>query len=292
MKKMIPQQPLWLDKNDYPFESNYFETDLGRIHYVDEGQGTPIVMTHGNPTWSYLYRNPIKELSKDYRCIAVDNLGFGLSDKPYNCDYEPRLHALNLEKLVEHLGLSDIMLMVHDWGGPIGLSYAYNHPDNVQKIIIANTWSWPVKGDKYYEGFSRFMGGPIGRFLIKNFNIFVHGVMKQATANKKVLTKEVMKHYSKPLAKSKDRKACWTFPKQIIESTAWLEGIWSKRDNIASHPILILWGGKDIAFRQQELEKWKSALNSYQLEFMPDTGHYVYEEQHAHLIPIIRRFFA
>jgi len=284
------QQQSWINRKDYPFDSNYFETGFGRIHYVDIGKGTPIVMTSGNPTWSYLYRNIIIELSKEYRCIAVDNLGFGLSDKPYDCDYLPSLHAQNLDKLIKCLELKNIIMMVHDWGGPIGLSYAYNYPNNVKKIIMFNTWSWPVNTDKYYERFSRFMGGPIGRFLIKNFNIFVHIVMKKATANKAVLTNDVMKHYSKPLEKRRERKACWTFPKQIIESTAWLEEIWSKSNNIVNHPVLLLWGGQDIAFRKQELEKWKSVLKNYQLEFMSDTGHYVQEEKYAYIIPIIKRF--
>jgi haloalkane dehalogenase len=136
----------WLDKKEFPFRSNFINLDMGRMHYVDEGDGEPIVMCHGNPTWSFLYRHLVKGLSPHYRCVAIDYIGFGLSDKPLTWSYLPHEQARNVETLIDRLGLKDITLVVQDWGGPIGLSYALRHPDNVKRLVIMNTWLWSVKG--------------------------------------------------------------------------------------------------------------------------------------------------
>src|ERR1022692_4366977 len=147
-KNQQVQYPLWLDRAEYPFSSHYFQLPMGRMHYVDEGHGDPIVMLHGNPGWSFEFRNIIKELSKTHRCIAPDHIGFGLSDKPVNWDYLPINQAANFEKLMDSLDLKNITMIVKDWGGPIGLSYAIKHPEKIKKLVILNTWLWSVKDDK------------------------------------------------------------------------------------------------------------------------------------------------
>lgn len=126
---------VWLNPSLNPFPTHDLDTGSGRMHYVDEGEGAPIVMVHGTPSWSFLYRQLIRDLSGSYRCIAPDQLGFGLSDKPETFAYTPAAHAQNLERLIDTLGLKDIVLVVHDFGGPIGLSYALTHPENVRALI-------------------------------------------------------------------------------------------------------------------------------------------------------------
>ncbi|NCC30859.1 MAG: alpha/beta fold hydrolase, partial [Chloroflexia bacterium] len=179
--------PAWINREEYPFASHFFTVPAGRMHYVDEGSGEPIVMIHGNPTWSFLYRNLIKRLQLEYRCIAMDHLGFGLSDKPDQWSYLPKDHAANLAAFIEGLGLQKITLVVQDWGGPLGLSYALNHPDNVARIVIINTWAWPVNRDPYYMAFSGIMGGPIGRVLILRYNFFAWSVLRQSFGDKRKL---------------------------------------------------------------------------------------------------------
>ena len=170
----------WVDREEYPFSEKYFDLPMGRMHYIDEGDSEhSIVMVHGNPAWSFTYRKLIKCLSIKYRCIAPDHIGFGLSDKPEKWDYLPESHSENFEKLLKHLDVTSITLIVGDWGGPIGLSYAVNHPERVKSIIITNTWMWSVKGVIHYEVFSRFMGGIIGRTLIRKYNFFVKVLMKK-----------------------------------------------------------------------------------------------------------------
>ncbi len=280
----------WIDRKEYPFKSNFIELDMGKMHYIDEGKGAPIVMVHGNPTWSFLYRHIVKGLSKKYRCIAMDHIGFGLSDKPTEWLYLPEDHAKNLNTLIEKLDLKDITLIVQDWGGPIGLSYAVNKPENVKRIILMNTWMWSVKGDPYYEKFSGFMGGAIGRFLIKHLNFFVRVVMKKAMGDKSKLPGSIHQHYFKPLENPAERKGCWTFPKQIIASSNWLDILWSQKKKLKDKKTLILWGMKDIAFREKELNIWRNELTNCNVMEFNNVGHYVQEEKGSELCPIIEDF--
>jgi haloalkane dehalogenase len=164
--------PAWLDRSQYPFTPKEFAVPAGIMRYVDTGTGAPIVMIHSNPYWSFEYRGLIKRLSSDFRCIAPDHLGFGLSDKPRDWDYLPKDHAENLAKLLDALNLTDITFVVNDWGGPISLSSAVHHPDRVKRVIVTNTWCWPIDGDWYYRLFSGFVESAVGRRLIRKHNFF------------------------------------------------------------------------------------------------------------------------
>ena len=130
------------------------------MHYVDVGAGPVILMVHGTPTWSFLYRRLITALSNDYRVVAPDHLGFGLSDKPTEAPYTPADHARRLAALISELGLSDLTLMVHDFGGPIGLAHALEQPDNVARLVLFNTWLWSVQKNKTAQQASRLFGSP------------------------------------------------------------------------------------------------------------------------------------
>jgi haloalkane dehalogenase len=281
----------WIDRNEYPFKSNYLQLPMGKMHYVDEGQGPAIVMVHGNPAWSFVYRHLIKGLSGKYRCVAPDLIGFGLSDKPYDWSYLPKDHAANFNTLVETLGLKDITLVVQDWGGPIGLSYAVNKPENVKNLVIMNTWMWSVKGDPHYEKFSNFAGGPLGRFLIRYFNFFAKNVMKMATADYSKL-KPVHAQYTKALPTTRDRKGSWVFPRQIIWSSEWLDSLWQQSPKIKDKPALMLWGMKDIAFREIELNKWIGLFSNKTVYKFENVGHFVQEEKGAELVPLVEEFMA
>lgn len=280
----------WLDRNEYPFESHYFQTAAGRLHYVDEGNGSPVVMVHGNPTWSYLYRHLIKTLRPNYRCIAPDHLGFGLSDKPHTWNYLPENHAANLTALIDHLGLKNITLVIQDWGGPIGLSYAVAQPENVARVIVMNTWAWPVNRDWYYIGFSSFVGGPIGRWLIRRYNFFANTILRMAFGDKRKLTTAAHQHYLRPLANPIDRTGCMVFPKHIIASTPWLGQIWANIHTLNDKPKLIVWGMKDIAFREKELKQWERTFPAARSIRLQTVGHYVQEEAPAELAAAVGPF--
>ena len=153
--------------------------------------------------------------------IPPDHFGFGLSDKPYEWDYLPEHHAGTLARFMDGLNLEGITLVVNDWGGPIGLSYAVAHSDKVRRLVITSTWMWSVEEDRYYRFFSGFAGGPLGRFLIRHFNFFGRVIIRSAVARKDKFDPAVYSH----LETKRDRKGCWTFPKQIIASSGWLAEI-------------------------------------------------------------------
>lgn len=281
----------WIDRDEYPFESRYFAAPAGRLHYVDEGNGSPVVMIHGNPTWSYLYRRLVKRLRAGHRCVAMDHLGFGLSDKPRGWSYLPEDHAANLAALIDGLGLKNITLVVQDWGGPIGLAYAVARPENVARVVIMNTWAWPVNRDPYYIGFSSFMGGSVGRMLIRRYNFFAKSVMRQAFGDKAKLTPAAHAHYLRALGDPADRTGCMVFPKQIVGSTPWLGRIWNGLPALSGKPALIVWGMQDIAFRAKELRRWESVFPRARVVRLDAVGHYVQEEAPDELGAAIDGFF-
>jgi haloalkane dehalogenase len=291
MEKISTQEtiyPEWLDRNEYPFRCHYFDLPMGRMHYVDEGQGDPIVMIHGNPGWSFEFRNIIKEMSKTNRCIAVDHIGFGLSDKPFDFDYLPVNQAKNFELFMDSLNLNNITLVFNDWGGPIGLSYAIKHPEKIKKLVILNTYLWSVENDPYYKKFSGFMGGWLGRFLIKNFNIFGNFFLTKVVGDKKSLPKHIHKHYYKHLATRQDRKGCYTFPREVTKSGKWLDSLWQQREKINSIPTTFVWGMKDIAFREKELNYWIENWNHPKVIRLDKVGHYPQEEAPEEVIKALR----
>ncbi|WP_458208760.1 alpha/beta fold hydrolase [Haladaptatus sp. NG-SE-30] len=280
---------LWLDRNLYPFESNDATFDPGRLHYVDEGEGQPILMLHGNPTWSFLYRTLISGLSDDYRCIAPDYFGFGLSDKPPSWSYRPEDHARIVEAFIEELELRDITLVVQDWGGPIGLSYALDHPENVASLVIMNTFMWPVE-DRRKRLFSALLGGPLGRYLIRRYNLFANQVMKSAFADRSRLTPRIHRHYLEPLATPDDRKGSWVFPRELTGSEEWLRQLWNRRSHLRDIPALLLWPMQDIGFGVSDLRRWQALFPDARTVEFDDSGHYIQEEKGDKLVPEIRVF--
>jgi len=273
-----PSSPGWLNTDEYPFQPHFFKTPAGEMHYVDEGSGKPIVFVHGNPSWSFQFRKAISSLSHDHRCIAPDHIGFGLSDKPAGWSYLPEDHAHNLEGFLESMHLEDITLVVGDWGGPIGLAYAIAHPEKVSGLVITNTWMWPVNRDWYYIAFSSFMGGPLGRWLIRRYNFFARVMLKMIFGDRKKLTPEIHRNYLSPLSEPAQRKGCWTLPRQIIASTDWLERLWDKCHLLQDKDVLLAWGMKDIAFREKELNTWLDALQPQSVILLEDVGHYPQDE--------------
>ena len=278
------RHPKWLDRNEYPFAGRYFQLPMGKMHYVDEGKGDPIVMVHGNPGWSFEFRKVIKELSRTNRCLAPDHIGFGLSDKPPEWDYLPQSQAVNFEQLMESLNLSNITLVGNDWGGPISFAYALKHPERIRRFVVLNTWLWSVKQDWYYQMFSNMMGGPLGRFLIRRFNFFGRVVVWMAVGDKSKLPRAIHEHYYRHLERPQDRKGCYTFPKQIIGSSVWLDSLWQQRERINRKPATFVWGMKDIAFREKELDYWVSNWHDPKVVRLENAGHYPQEEAPEALI--------
>lgn len=273
----------WINRDMYPFSPKQFDLPMGTMSYVDEGEGEPLVMVHGNPSWSFEFRALIKHFSGTHRCVAPDHIGFGLSGKPSDWDYLPQQHADNLEKLLESLDLTDITLIFGDWGGPIGLSYAIRHPERIKRIVVTNTWLWPVDDDWYYRAFSGFVGGPIGRWLIRRYNFFARTILKATFGDRSKLTPEIHRHFIQPLSRPEERKGCWVFPQQIIVASDWLAELWAQRDKLRGKVELIAWGMRDIAFREKELNRWAEHFPEARIVRYADAGHFLAEENSAEL---------
>lgn len=278
----------WVDRNLYPFESKYVDVGAGRMHYVDEGNGPVLLMVHGTPTWSFLYRELIRDLSRDHRVIAPDHLGFGLSDHPQDFGYRPEDHARILEQFIEKLGLRDITLVVHDFGGPIGLSYAERHPDNVRALVLFNTWMWSVAGsDK--ERVGRVLGGSFGRFLYTRFNLSPRVIVPGAYGDRRRLTKQVHRHYIDALDSPRKRVPAWILARELLGSGEWYDALWRQRDTLAQHPALFIWGMKDPAFGK-DLSRWKESFPAARVVELEDVGHFVQEEAPQQSTSAIRTF--
>jgi pimeloyl-ACP methyl ester carboxylesterase len=281
----------WIDTTLYPFKSNFLTTENGKLHYVDEGKGDVILFVHGTPTWSFLYRDHIKKLSKSYRCIAMDHLGFGLSDKPRDFAGTPSEHSDNLNLLIEHLNLKDITLVVHDFGGPIGLSYAVSKPENVKRIIMFNTWLWETKEDKDAQKIDKILHSKFGNFFYLNTNFSPSVLLKKAFYDKKRLSKSTHKHYKKPFPSKDSRYGLLNIGKSLIGSSDWYGDLWRNAEVIKNKPVLILWGEKDEFIKKNNLEKWQDFLSNEKTHLF-ESGHFVQEEKTAESIEIIRHWLS
>jgi haloalkane dehalogenase len=264
----------------------------GEMHYVDEGSGPPILFVHGTPTNSYEYRHLIAALSKRFRCIAPDHLGFGQSARPRSFAYTPEAHAAVLEEFVERLDLKDITLVVHDFGGPIGLPLAVQSAEcRVRKVVIMNTWAWPLDDDPKMARGARFIGGAIGRFLYRYANASLRLIMPSAYGNRKKLTPEIHRRY---LDVFRDRDArvlvLHALAKSLLGSRAHYQSLLDRLDRLRAMPVLIVWGMKDSAFQPYQLERWRQLLPGAQVETIEGAGHWPHEEEPGRVIEAIERF--
>jgi haloalkane dehalogenase len=265
------------DPTLYPFTSQYFDSSCGRVHYVDEGDGPALMLYHGNPTWSFLYRNIISALRDRFRCVAADYLGFGLSDRPAGFGYTISEHAQVMGEFVDHLGLDGYLTMGQDWGGPISMAVATARADRVRGIILGNTWFWPTD-DVTTKIFSRVMGSPPMQYAILRRNFFVERLIPAGTAAS--LSDMVMDHYRKVQPTPDARVGVARMPKEILAARPLLER--TARDvpaKLGSKPTLLVWGMKDFAFKPgPNIPRMRAAFDDHELVELPGAKHYIQED--------------
>jgi haloalkane dehalogenase len=283
-------RPAWLPKELYPFEGRYAEVGGARVHYVDEGNGSPLLLLHGNPTYSFLYRDLIKGLRDRFRCIAVDYPGFGLSQAGPGYGYTPAEHAAVLEQLIVQLDLRGVTMMVQDWGGPIGFAAATRQPDRFDSFVIGNTWAWP-KADPGTQVFARLMGGPVGGFLILRRNFFVERIIPGGVKRKK-LPEAVMEAYRGPFPTPESRRPLHVFPREILASRSFLAEVERRLPALRDRPALIVWPTKDVAFREPERRRWEATFPNHRTVLLDGAGHYIQEDAPDEIIGAIRDWSA
>ena len=271
----------------YPFSSHFMEINGLSHHYLDEGRGDPIVMVHGNPTWSFYFRNLVKALSPDYRTIVPDHMGCGLSDKPDEDQYDFRLSSRirDLEILLDRLGLDrPITLILHDWGGAIGLGYALRHPDRIARIILMNTAAFsPPKGKILplrLQMLKRF--GAVARIAVLGGNLFCRAALVMAP--RKALGREVKKGLCAPYNSWNNRLATFKFVEDIPlvpsdPSYPMLQWLDNHLHRLSSIPMLILWGMHDFVFDPDYLSEWHRRFPQARIHRYPQAGHYLLEDE-------------
>lgn len=286
---MVLNQFKWLDKKEYPFNSKFYEVNGQKLHYLDEGKGEVILFVHGTPSWSFDYRNVIQGLKPDYRCIAIDHIGFGLSDKPENYDYSPINHSRTLEKFMQDKELEDITLVLHDFGGPIGFNCAVNHPEKVKNIIVINSWLWSSENDPEFIKFSKLLRNPILPFLYKRLNFSPRFILPKSFGNKK-LSKKTLKQYTKPFANHKQRNGTLAFAQSLLNDQNWFEELWNKREAVSNKPALFIWGMKDPIITPKNLEKFEAGFPDSKTVKLQTSGHFPQDEEPGKVADAIRRF--
>jgi len=279
-----------LTPGQFPFRSRFVEVGGARLHYLDEGSGALLFMLHGNPTWSFVYRHLISALHDQFRCIAVDLAGFGLSDPPNGFGYRPDEQAGLVTSLLETLDLHDATLVAHDWGGPIGLAAMLKTRERITRLCLGNTWAWPVNGDFHFEWFSKLMGGPVGRLGADRFALFVNGVMPTAMRRRK-LSREEMQAYRAPFAGGRTRRPMHVFPWQITAAKNWLGELEAGLAGF-SGPVHFIWPNNDIAFRDKELRHWLKIFPQASVTRLPRCGHFLWEDAPDECIAALRGFMA
>ncbi|AIE85055.1 alpha/beta fold hydrolase [Fimbriimonas ginsengisoli] len=284
------QDAQWLNRHSYPFTPNYLQVEGGRMHYVDQGQGEPIVFVHGTPTWSYLFRHLIRDLSADgYRCVAPDHIGFGLSEKPADFSYSPGALTRNLGKLIDELDLHDITLVIHDFGGPIGMGYAVDHPERIKRIVLLNTWVGDVSKEPAAEKIGKMAVGPLGKFLYLS-SLSGPKMIKPLFVDRDKYTEEIQNAYFGPFLRKEDRHGTFALAKHLIESSAWFNEIWSCREVLLGKQMMLLWGMKDPTFGEKTLNRIWHEFPLAEVHTLKDAGHFALEENPRQVLNFMRDF--
>jgi haloalkane dehalogenase len=284
-------RPPWVDDGLFPFESRFVDIDGHTVHYVDEGSGPTLLFLHGNPTWSFLWRDVIRALRDDFRCIALDYPGFGLSTPRLGYRYLPEEHADVVTGFVDALGLKGATLVAQDWGGPIGLAAVQRRPAIFDRLVLANTWAWPVNGVLHFEAFSRIAGGLPIRFLVRRLNLLVNAFIPTGHRKRKPTTAE-MTHYRRALDTPQRRQASAVLPGRILASRAFLAEVEAGLADLAQLPTLIVWGDADIAFRPQERKRLEAAFPEHETVIVKGASTYVESDAPKEFAAAIRDWAA
>ncbi|MCB9857414.1 MAG: alpha/beta fold hydrolase [Phycisphaerales bacterium] len=282
----------------YPFERRFFKRKGLQMHYIDEGAGAPIVMVHGNPTWSFYYRELIKAFRDSHRCIAMDHIGCGLSDKPGldQYDYQLKSRINDVEALLDHLGIEEgVTLVVHDWGGMIGMGVALRRPERIARIVVLNTGAFLLPEGKpfMWQLVIARQDNPLTRFLVRGCNLFCWGAAIGGSVYG--LDRDVRDGLLAPYRTVRDRLAVHEFVKDIplAGGDRSYETVKSIDDGLSAlndKPMLICWGKQDFVFDDDFLAEWRRRFPKADVHVFEDAGHYVMEDARDRIVGLVRGF--
>lgn len=283
----------------YPFADHWLDIDGLTLHYIDEGSGPTILFFHGNPAWSLLYRNIIPSLSANFRCVCVDYPGYGFSERPpvEQYDYLPKTHSRLMERVVDTLGLRDLVTFHQDWGGPIGLGFAGRRPELIKKLIIGNTFAFPIDKDPRFEQlkmFSLMMGGSHNKKNVIEDNIFLRTVTpllrQEQDRRDRTLGDAVSEAYNAPWSKAEWRYPTWIMPNQIALGVEFLAEVEAGMAHLRDVPTLLFWGEQDQVCVPVLAERFKELLPKHRFVPLPDANHFIQEDCPDVIIREMRAF--
>ena len=282
---------------EFPWASKSLDVGAGRLAYLDEGpRDAPVLlMLHGNPTWSFFYRNLVKAFSGEHRVVVPDHLGCGRSDKPQDYAYRLEDHVANVTRLVEHLGLADINLVVHDWGGAIGMGFAVANPDKVARLVVLNTAAFPSDRIPFTINLCRIPG--FGALSIRGLNAFVRVALLRCVHHTERLTDAVKAGYRAPYDSWANRVANLRFVEDIPMSArhpthAALTRIADGLAGLRGKPMLIAWGAHDFVFDRSFYDEWVARFPDAEAHYIEDASHYVLEDAHERVVQWMRPLLA
>jgi haloalkane dehalogenase len=280
-------------EHEYPFPSKFFDLDGLRYHYVDEGVGEVLLCVHGNPTWSFAWRNLIKELSADYRVIAVDHIGCGFSDKPQQYEYRLARHVDNLSRFVAGLNLQNVTLLAHDWGGAIGLATATRLPERFARFVLFNTAAFRSQRIPFRIAVCRWP--LLGAMGVRGLNLFARAALSMAVCRHERMTPAIRAGYLAPYGSWAERVAIQRFVEDIPlaadhPSYATLVALEEALPTLASKPMLFIWGERDWCFTPVFLDEFLERFPCADSLRLPEAGHYVFEDAPERIVPRVSEF--
>jgi haloalkane dehalogenase len=261
------------------------------MHYVDVGEGRPIVFLHGSPTWSFLYRKLIATLSKEYRCIGVDHLGFGLSDKPTKADYRPAAHTWRLETFIESLDLKEVTIVSHDFGGPIGMDWASQNPHRFRDMVMFNTWCWPLHDSPVIRKVKTAATSKLNTYWFRLLNPSPKFYLPILFADNHCLPMWVQDQFQHAFNNQFETYGPEALAKAWVSKDGWFEAV---AENYAAlhKSTLLLWGEDDITYGENALDRMLKLIPHAASVKLPKVGNYVPEEAPDAGITHIRRFIS
>ncbi|MGH7134363.1 MAG: alpha/beta fold hydrolase [Pirellulales bacterium] len=289
----MPDKHNW--RKLYPFESKWLSVGGLRYHYLDEGQGEPLLLVHGNPTWSFYWRELAAALRGKYRLIVPDHIGCGLSDKPQRYEYRLARHIDNLRRLVDHLGLEKLTLLAHDWGGAIGLGAAVAEPNRFQRFVLFNTAAYRSRCVPWRI---RLCRTPFfGELAVRGLNAFARAALTMAVARHERMTPAVRAGFLAPYDSWANRIAIHRFVQDIPlsprhPSYATLEAIERGLPTLRGRPMMFIWGMRDWCFTPHFLQRFLELFPEAEVHPLLDASHYVIEDAHERIVPLVERFLA
>lgn len=255
---------------------------------MDEGSGPALLLLHGSPTWSFLYRHLIAGLRDDFRCVAPDYPGFGLSIPAPGYGFRAADHVAVIEGLIEALDLRDITLMVQDWGGPIGMTVAARHPERFRGFVIGNSWAWPLSDDRGVRWYARLLGGGItGDLLTRHLDVYGRVFLPKGVQRRK-LPPEVLAMYRNAHPTPAARRPVQILAREILDARPLLEEAEQGLAGFADRPALIVWADRDPAFKKTALRRWQGAFPQHRTVMLEGASHYLQEDAPDDVVAAIR----